>query len=183
MQANSLNAGRDINLVQNNVPLPKLPIDGLDEKRGKADWSLLSKLWSLVNTEYIDHLDQQTQLEMIEYDEYVKRVYGYIELRQQPQNTFHHPKLEQAFNDFDVALTSYTEAVRPAFTASRLNGTMWYLSEKKEARLDHHWLSDEAYQIVQQRHDDYVQQSILLLKQSKKLAGEIRRVVPDFFAE
>lgn len=175
-------AGNDINITQYNSPPPPLPIEGLDQKRGKADWSLLVKLWSLINTDYINQLDQQTQSEMIRFDEYMKRVYGYIELRQQPQNRYHHSQLEQAFNDFDDSLHNYIKAVSPAFTASEIDGTLWYLSEMREARRDGRWLPDEAYQIVRSRHDEYVNRSIQLLKQSKKLASAIHQLVPDFFA-
>lgn len=181
LNASQISAGRDVHITQANTP-SKLPIDGLDERRGKADWALLSKLWSLVNTDYIDQLNTETQIGMIRYEEFEQNIEGYIELRRKPQNKFHHTQLEQEFNDFDQALERYVESIKPAFTASPINEVWWLLSERREARLiDHRWIADEEYKIVEQRENEFVRQSIDLLNRSKHLVGQIREIVPDFF--
>lgn len=186
LHADRIQSGNDTTITQNNYhyPLPKLPIDGIDERRGRADWALLSKLWDLVNTQYIDRLDEETQQGMIDYKEYQVHIYEYLESRNQPQNRFHHPDLESAFTEFDEVLKQYLKKVRPAFTASFFGDKQWYMSEEREAKLiDHRWLTENEYQIVQQRFSEVVDQSMMLLRQSKRLTSVIRSIVPDFFAD
>ncbi len=184
INASSLNAGENISITQHNYAPTKLPIDGIDERRGMADWSLLSKLWDLVNPKYIDQLDDQTQNGMIDYDEYVAHIYEYLEVRREIQNKFHHPELELAFTEFDKVLRDYSEAVRPAFTTNIWGNKNWYMSEERETKLiDHRPLTEKEYQIVQSRFDQVIKQSIALLKQSKKLTITIRDISPDFFTD
>lgn len=151
-------------------------IEGLDQKRAKADWILLSRLWTLINFDYIDNLNLETQHETIDYDKYSKHIYGYIELRKKPQNKFHRVELEKAFSDFDKVINEFRIAVAQYFIRDGDELiSIRYTSKIRDTK--------EGYDKLLEQFEICVDKVLDLVEQNKRLTTEIRGIVPDFFID
>jgi hypothetical protein len=76
----------------------------LNERRA-SDVRLLEKLWKSINTEQLDGtLSSLITNYRVAYETYSSVVTKYIDARNQPENHFHDPELEQVFSEFDEVL-------------------------------------------------------------------------------
>jgi hypothetical protein len=144
------------------------------QKRYETDKKLLERLWPLINSSYIDLLDEQTQYRRINVKLFEEHIIAYGKLRNAPENVFFDPSLERAFRTFEKVVNRFIETMSYTYILEDIRGESMLIMPRPGSA------DKETYDALSVQYNKVVDSVLEVVKQHRKLVKSIRVAIPEF---